>query len=270
VERSFLGVLLVAATAAALVAPSSRSAVSGGAAREASGFPGGPYFDVACGFSHRNNDDPIMYPGQPGRSHNHTYAGNLAVDASSSPASLRAGATTCDLVEDASGYWAPTLFVGREPILPLTGIVYYVRRTPATVEPFPEGLKMIAGNAMARRAQPKRVASWGCGGIGGSKRFALVPACTEDQTLELRVQFPNCWNGKTTDSPDHKRHMAYSARGTCPASHPVAVPTMLLIFLYPPVPRRAQVASGRFGAHADFMNGWDQGVLAKFVAGLNY
>jgi hypothetical protein len=270
VKRSLLGLLLVAVTAAALAAPSSRSAVATSARAGATGFPGGPYFNVVCGFSHRNNDDPIKYPGQPGRSHNHTYTGNLAVDAMSTPAALRGGGTTCDLAEDASGYWAPTLFVGREPILPLAGIVYYVRRTSAAVEPFPLGLKMIAGSAMARKPQAKTTVSWGCGGIGGSKRFALVPACTEDQTLELRVQFPSCWNGKTTDSPDHKRHMAYTVGGSCPASHPVAVPTMLLIFLYPPVPRRAQVASGRFGAHADFMNGWEQTALSKLVAGLNY
>jgi hypothetical protein len=45
---------------------------------------------------------------------------------------------------------------------------------------------------------------------------------------------------------------------------------MLFILLYQPVPKRAQVASGRFGVHADFMNGWDEDAFSKFVAGLNY
>jgi hypothetical protein len=31
------------------------------------------YFAVACGFSHRNQDDPIVYPRERGRSHDHTY-----------------------------------------------------------------------------------------------------------------------------------------------------------------------------------------------------
>jgi hypothetical protein len=198
-KRSFLGLVLVAATAAALAAPSSRSAAPNQWSRQAAtGFPGGPYFNVVCGFSHRKNDDPIMHQGHPGASHNHTYTGNLTVDASSTSASLRGGSTTCDLPEDASGYWAPTLYVGTEAILPLAGIVYYVRRTTADVTPFPADLRMIAGNATARGAQPKNVVSWGCGGIGGSVRFALVPACTEDQMLELRVQFPNRWNAKTS------------------------------------------------------------------------
>ncbi|MBA2424912.1 MAG: DUF1996 domain-containing protein [Actinobacteria bacterium] len=51
-----------------------------------------------------------MFPGAPGRSHNHTYIGNRTVDASSTPASLRDGPTTCDLEADASTYWTPTLY----------------------------------------------------------------------------------------------------------------------------------------------------------------
>jgi hypothetical protein len=78
-------------------------------------FPGGRYFNVTCGFSHRNNDDPILHPGHRGRSHNHTYIGNRSVDASSTPAALRGGETTCDNPADSSTYWVPTLYVGREP-----------------------------------------------------------------------------------------------------------------------------------------------------------
>jgi hypothetical protein len=63
--------------------------------------------------------------------------------------------------------------------------------------------------------------------------------------------------------------MTYSVRGRCPASHPVAVSTIALIMLYPPVSRFARVASGKFGAHADFINGWDQQALATLVAGRN-
>jgi hypothetical protein len=262
---------VVGAAFVALVLPADQLAAPTSPARLGlTGFPGGAYFNVVCGFSHRNNDDPIVHPGHPGLSHNHTYTGNRSVDASSTPDSLRGGPTTCDLDADASGYWAPTLYVGRDPIPPLTGIVYYVRRTIDEVEPFPEGLEIIAGNPAARRAQKRTIVSWGCGGIGGGTRFAVVPQCSEDDALELRVQFPNCWNGKASDSPNHRSHMAYASGGRCPATHPVAVPTMLFILLYPPVPKGARVASGTFGAHADFMNGWDQSALARFTAGLNY
>lgn len=81
--------------------------------------------------------------------------------------------------------------------------------------------------------------------------------------LQLRVTFPNCWNGRTLDSGDHKRHMKYPSRGRCPASHPVALPGLVLVVLYPPVPLGAMVATGHFGAHADFMNGWNVDVLSR-------
>jgi Domain of unknown function (DUF1996) len=63
--------------------------------------------------------------------------------------------------------------------------------------------------------------------------------------------------------------MAYSVAGRCPASHPIAVPTIILILLYPEVPARAELSSGRFATHADFMNGWDQTALASLVASIN-
>jgi hypothetical protein len=261
--------LVLTGSVAALVAAAGVPASAGKTG--ASTFPGGAYFNLACGFSHRNNDDPIVFPGQPGRSHNHTYIGNRDVTATATPASLRQGReTTCEIADDLSTYWVPTLYVGTQPVIPYAGVVYYVRLTPQRVSSFPPDLKMVAGNSAARRAQRTDVASWSCGGIGASKRFAAVPACREDQLVELRVRFPDCWNGRTSDSPNHASHMAYSTGGRCPSSHPVAVPTLIVVLLYPPVPRRAQPSAGRFAAHADFMNGWNPDSLAKFVASLNH
>ena len=95
---------------------------------------------------------------------------------------------------------------------------------------------MIAGNADAKRRQPKGIVSWSCGAVGGKPRFFTIPACTADQMLQLQVTFPNCWDGRRLDSADHQQHMKYAARGLCPASHPVALPQLILIVLYPPVP----------------------------------
>jgi hypothetical protein len=259
----------VAAVGGAFLAtPGSASSVAARAPL-ARGFPGGAYFALACGFSHRNNDDSIVFPGQPGRSHNHTYIGNRSVDASTTPQSLLAKTTTCESESDSSAYWFPTLYVGTEAVHPLTAVVYYVKRTVEDVSPPPAGLKMVAGNADARARQPKGTVAWSCGGVGGRPRFFSVRACAHDQLLQLQVNFPNCWNGHALDSPDHKRHLRYASGGRCPASHPTALPTIALILLYPPLPADAKVSSGRFGMHADFMNGWDQAALAKLVAGLN-
>ena len=262
-------VLLLVGAWGALLASTSRSASPDAAARLAApGFPGGRYFNVACGFSHRSNDDPIVFPGAPGRSHNHTFIGNRSVDASTTPASLRGGETTCDLEADSSTYWTPTLLEGLEPIPPLAGILYYTRHTSGPVVSIPDGLKMVAGDPNARRPQQKSIVSWSCGG-GGAKRFVTVPACSEESALVLNLRFPNCWNGKTTDSADHTRHMAYSAAGDCPSSHPVRLPTISVVLIYQSTSRHARLSSGTFGAHADFMNGWDQQVLARLVTALN-
>jgi hypothetical protein len=256
---------LAAAAGALLVAPERSPA----RLEAAAAFPGGPYYVIGCGFSHRSNDDPIAYPNQPGRSHNHTFLGNRTTDASSTPADLRGGPTSCGDDGDASAYWVPTLFDGDTPIRPLVALAYYVKRTYEPIHVFPAGLRMIAGNSTATRPQATSFLWWTCGGVASSGRFAVVRACSGGRPLQLRVDFPNCWDGRNTDSADHKRHMAFSSAGRCPSSHPVPVSTITLIVLYPPVSARARPASGRFAAHADFMNGWDAGVLGGQVAALN-
>lgn len=257
--------LAVALGAATALVPAGNPAPGQGGAL----FPGGSYFNLACGFSHRNNDDPIVFPKQPLRSHNHTYIGNTNVDAWSTPHSLRGGSTTCELDTDSSTYWVPTLYVGRDPVVPFAGIVYYVKLIGERLSPFPADLKIVAGNPNAKKPQPKTVASWSCGGVGSPRRFAAVQRCSEDELLELRVTFPNCWNGTSSDSSNHKRHMAYAKNGRCPSTHPVAVPSLIVVLLYPPVPKTAIPSSGKFAAHADFMNGWDPDTLAGLVSSLN-
>ncbi len=265
-RRALFPLSLAAAIAVAALAATSLTAAPRVPTQFAPNFPGGPYYAIGCAFSHRNNDDPVVFPGQPGRSHNHTYIGNRSVSAESTPASLIGGRSSCEGEGDSSAYWMPTLFAGQDDVPPLTSIVYYVNRSREQISAPPKGLMMIAGNAEAKTRQPKGIVSWSCGSVGGKPRFATIPRCGEDHTLQLQATFPNCWDGRRLDSADHKQHMRYASRGVCPSSHPVAVPQLILIVLYPPVPLGSQVASGRFGAHADFMNGWDQAELERLVA----
>jgi Domain of unknown function (DUF1996) len=268
-RRVAFPVSLVAAIAVAGLAAASLTAAPAGVTAPlqlSPNFPNGPYYALGCSFSHRNNDDPVVFPGQPGRSHNHTYIGNRSVDAGTTSASLIGGRSSCESESDSSAYWMPTLFVGQNDVPPLTAIVYYVNRSRERISAPPKGLMMIAGNAEARSRQPKGIVSWSCGAVGGKPRFATIPACGDEQMLQLQATFPNCWDGRRLDSADHKQHLRYSLRGLCPASHPMAIPQLILIVLYPPVPSGSQVASGRFGAHADFMNGWDQTELERLVA----
>jgi Tol biopolymer transport system component len=230
--------------------------------------PAIPY-PVRCGFSHRNRDDPIVSPGKPGSSHDHTFFGNGSMDAFSTLASLRAGGrTTCSDRADRSAYWAPTLYVAGRAVEPLALIATHTRRTVRPVDPFPAGLKVIAGDANARKAQSSLVTSWSCAGTPAA-RSSTIPSCpvTRRGGLRLHVSFPDCWDGKRLDSADHKSHMAYSLRGACPRSHPVALPALSLAVRYPVSGGRdTELASGgQFSGHADFFNAWNQAALASWV-----
>lgn len=260
----------LALAAAATAAATTQFALAAKAPRPAA-LTDGKYFLAVCSATHRNNDDPIALPGLPGKSHNHTYVGNRSTNAFSTPESLLASApsTSCQPTADASAYWFPTLYTHNRVALPLVTIVYYVRRT-AAVEPIPAGLRMIAGNARAKRPQSADVAAWTCGApVPGAHRYPYVPKCSVTRGLNLLVTFPDCWDGRRLDSPDHKRHMAYSSKRRCPATHPIALPAVKVLAVYPAV-RGPRLASGRFSAHADFMNGWDETFLSDRVRGLNH
>ena len=66
-------------------------------------------FVSGCRFSHRNTDDPIVYPGQPGKSHDHTFIGNDTTNAFSTLASLQGKSSSCRRAGDTAAYWVPTL-----------------------------------------------------------------------------------------------------------------------------------------------------------------
>ena len=228
------------------------------------------YFAIGCAFSHRNQDDPIVFPGRRGRSHDHTYFGNRSTNASSTPDSLRAAhRTSCRLPADTAAYWAPTLLARGEPVRPDRAVAFYVRRTVEPVQAFPPGLQMIAGSAAARTAQSRAVTFWSCGRRGGGDRFTSIPTCPggRGSDLHLHVNFPNCWDGERLDSRDHQSHVAYSSDGVCPGSHPVEVPSLSLVIDYGIAGGGGLELSsgGQFSGHADFVNAWNQRVLGALV-----
>ena len=267
-RRALVIALLAAAAVVVSVAtasPNDRGRGQKGMKRQLAGVN----FISACRFSHRSMDDPIVYPGKPGLSHDHSFVGNVSTSAFSTVDSLQAATTTCQRKADTAGYWMPTLLVGGNPVNPQSATIYYRRRTASNVRPFPAGLKMIAGSARATAPQSLAVTYWNCGAQTGIAPSSTVPTCPDSgrASLRLHVNFPDCWDGSNLDSPDHVSHMAYSARGSCPATHPVAVPRISLIYKYA-VAGGADVtlaSGGQFSAHADFFNAWQQGQLNRLV-----
>jgi hypothetical protein len=231
----------------------------------------GVNFVSACRFSHRAPDDPIVAPNQPGASHDHSFVGSRTTNAFSTLSSLRRSESTCMRQGDTAAYWMPTLLVDGKPVEPVGATIYYRRRTLEPVRAFPPGFRMIAGSALAQTAQDRRVTFWNCGAQGGVPPSSSVPTCPAGRAtgLRLHVTFPSCWNGSSLDSANHQSHMAYAMRGRCPASHPVAVPAISLIYRYPVAGgANASLASGgQFSGHADFFNAWNQGALTRLVNG---
>jgi hypothetical protein len=229
----------------------------------------GVNFVETCRFSHSAPDDPIVFPGKAGASHDHTFVGNRSTNAFSTYGSLRSSGTTCMRRADTAGYWVPTLLQNGTPVFPQGATIYYRRNTLASVTPFPNNFRMIAGDATATAPQGMRVTFWSCGALSGVGPAATVPTCptTRGSSLRLHVRFPSCWDGASLDSANHKSHLAYAMRGQCPSTHPVAVPAITQIYRYPTRGGDGfMVASGgRFSAHADFLNAWHPGTLRRLV-----
>jgi Domain of unknown function (DUF1996) len=244
-------------------------------------------FLAHCGVSRIAPDDPIVYPGQPGASHDHTFFGSRAIGAHATVGDLRAAETTCGRKSETAAYWVPTVFRNGRRVTPLKATAYYTLRQFTTVRPYPPGLKIVAGDAHAPRPQSLDVVWWSCGPFSGVRRSSSVPRrCPARQaedgakligrvdrvrrprpSLELHVRFPECWDGRRLDSSDHKAHMAYATADRCPDSHPVRVPSLILIVVYPIRDGRGVVLSsgGQLTGHADFFNAWDQEDLARIV-----
>lgn len=268
-------------------------------------------FRTVCGLAALGYFDPIVYYNQPGRSHLHTFFGNTGVAPDSTAASLLAsGNSTCrGGTFNRSAYWISALLDTKDnrPRLPDTFLVYYKDgdlnietrdfQPGVQFQDMPAGLRMIAGNPGAIDA-PKTKSDaagpadpfamrWKCDdGKGRVYAFGpAIPNCDVGSRLFQEVFFPQCWDGKNIDSPDHKGHMAYPVlvrnqnvpagdpRATwshleCPATHPVALPKVSYevswLITEKDSPLRYRLASdmydpakpGGYSSHGDWFGAW--------------
>ncbi|MHA6765355.1 DUF1996 domain-containing protein [Streptacidiphilus sp. PAMC 29251] len=221
-----------------------------------------------CTVNHLLSDDPIVFPGQPGASHNHSFIGNPATNAFSTPDSLVGGATSCEDPLDASGYWFPTLLQNGVPLIPDKPVIYYKSgvKDYRTVQPFPAGFKLLVGDAH-NMVPANFTGNWKCPGFTGTNFPASCPSGT---SLVVRLQAPSCWDGVHLDSADHKSYMAWPVKGVCPADHPVPLPMLEAKIPYPLANGNTSglaLASGPgYTFHFDFMNGWNAARQASLVS----
>lgn len=222
-------------------------------------------FVAFCDYSHRLSDDPIVFPNRPLAAHSHDFFGNITADAFSTLTTLLAGATDCNPTTDRSSYWVPTLYDAQGNVMAVEHATFYYLvhiNTPASLQAYPPGLKIIAGDGKATTPPDPARFKWSCQGAANSSTEDIV-ACPAGSKLELLINFPDCWNGQDLDSSDHKSHMAYSAAGACPATHPVAAPALQFKLRYATTGALDMVlSSGRgYTAHADFFNAWESVAL---------
>jgi len=245
-------------------------------------------FRTACQFSHMAFDDPIVYPGQPGKSHLHVFFGNTGTNANSTVDSIaNTGNSTClGGTINRTAYWAPAMIDTKDgtPVAPAMAAIYYKTGytgvAPATVQSMPDGLRMIAGSSAAKTMTQWGPANFACidAATGnGATVYSLPTTCAAGNTIWVRVIFPQCWDGVNLDSPDHISHMASPSNGACPASHPVPVPVVSFEVHYTvtaaDAPSRWRLSSDNYDAnlpgglsgHGDWFNGWDTATMATFV-----
>ncbi len=237
-------------------------------------------FVIECDLSHFAYDDPIVHPFMAGLSHLHQFFGNNDVDSVPDYDAVLGADTSCERRNDTASYWAPALLDERGEVVEPRKLTAYYRPgpgvDPATVEPYPAGLMMVAGDAFAEEEQPVEVVAWGCG--TGARRQPTPPDCRvelDGHDVQLRastglrmwITFPDCWDGETLTTEIASSHVAVSVAGSCPESHPVPIPQLQMAIDFPPVdPVGLSLASGSIETgHADFWNVWDQSALEQEV-----
>ncbi|MGF6901285.1 DUF7594 domain-containing protein [Paraburkholderia sp. GAS348] len=250
---------------------------------------------VNCTYSHTLGDDAILMFGMPGHAMWHDFFGNTGTDASSTYTSLqKSPTTTCTDLADSSAYWAPSLRLPDDTVVrPAYQKTYYqtVNSTENPLTQFPPGLQLLAGDHKGTSPNPyiNFLCNDGKGYSHNAERTCLPPSTSEPIQLDIAVQFPNCWDGKTIAAKPsgvtHKPNAVYAdASGACPADYPKHIPTvnMNVAYLFPGVAsldlgkvqlsldpimngdQRIDQWGSIYTAHGDFINGWTPDA-AKFM-----
>jgi uncharacterized protein DUF1996 len=241
---------------------------------------------------HRNADNVITVPGKPGGAmHEHDYVGNLSTNAYSTDQSLAAAGTTCGSGDRSSYYWTvlraigptsghPSPHLGKNTgrvVRPDRVLIQFRGNPTSNVVAMPRFLRALTGNAKAfsQRGVGAEHVQWGCSGLPGS-RSAYYPLCPPGQQVTRTFDFPGCWDGLRTDSPNHRTHLVFAgASGACPPeTYPV--PQLHVVVGYSvepgrsfaidtmPAERRSPITD-----HSEFINVMPDALMARVVNCIN-
>ncbi|NLU72748.1 DUF1996 domain-containing protein [Streptomyces sp. HNM0575] len=256
-------------------------------------------FTSSCGTNaegRHNSDNVIVAPGVGnGAHHTHDYVGNKQVDAGSTDESLAAQGTTCTNGDQSTYYW-PVLRDRRRQgedadkpgggaednvgsVIEPAGVDLTFRGSPrGDVVAMPRFLRIITGDAKAStNGGANANASWSCTGFEDKVQLKdKYPICPDGSRVVRTASFQSCWDGKNTDSADHRAHVAFAgADGSCPGGFK-AVPQLVQRLTYD-VPDAPDFAVDSFPEqkhkpvtdHGDFINVMTDDLMNQAVDCIN-
>ncbi|MFE3459906.1 DUF1996 domain-containing protein [Nocardiopsis aegyptia] len=216
-------------------------------------------FTIDCGTNENglfNSENVIVAPGVPnGAQHTHDYVGNQDVgrftdDVAANNRILAGGDTTCADGDRSMHYW-PVLrdltAEGGDADLPGGGLdgnvghiltpssaaIEFLGHGQGPVTAMPEFLQIITGNAKAATQDGANAnAQWTCTGFEDRAFPDRYPLCPEGSDVVRVFDFPNCWDGRNTESEDNRSHIVFAEEdGRCPDGF-TAVPRLRQTLVY--------------------------------------
>jgi hypothetical protein len=156
------------------------------------------------------------------------------------------------------------------------------RGSPAgKVTAMPKFLRVLYGDAKVSTNGPKNARdSWTCSGFEDRVLINKYPICPQGSKVKRIHDFPSCWDGKNTDSANHRDHIVYpDQNGKCRSGFK-AVPQLRITLTYNiplDVQRNAQYKvdsfpqeeHNPFSDHDDFANVMSQSIMNRLVNCVN-
>ncbi|WP_329398273.1 DUF1996 domain-containing protein [Streptomyces melanogenes] len=257
-------------------------------------------FTSSCGVNQngkRNPDNVIVAPGvSNGAHHMHDYVGNQANDAFASDADLANGGTSCRNQGDKSTYYWPVIRLqngqnendanadggGKDKNVgkiqtPVQVTIKFAGNPVSKVTAMPRFLRIITGDAKAfTNGNANANASWSCTGFENRQLKDKYPICPQGSKVVRTFNFQSCWDGKNTDSANHRTHVAFAGKnGACPRGFK-AIPQLQqrIVYAVPPGPGFAvdsfpEQLHKPVTDHGDFINVFSDQLMRKAVTCIN-